>query len=175
MSLQDQLMKAGLVSKHDAKKANKAKHRALKSGKKVVNEAKELAAKKKLEQAEKDRLLNAERKAEADKKALQAQIRQLITSNAQPRDRGEIPYNFSDQGTITKVFVTEALQRGLVNGQLAIAKLEQSYYLIPTGVADKVAQRDDSFIVLRNDRNTQAELDEDDPYADYQIPDDLMW
>ncbi|GAA4894124.1 DUF2058 domain-containing protein [Ferrimonas pelagia] len=175
MSLQDQLMKAGLVSKHDAKKANKAKHRALKSGKKFVNEAKQDAAQKRVDQAERDRQLNAERKAEADKKALQAQIRQLITVNAQNRDRGEIAYNFSDSGKITKIFVTEKLQQGLINGQLAIAKLDDSYHLIPTGVADKVAQRDDSFIVLLNDRNAEAEVDEDDPYADYQIPDDLMW
>ncbi|WP_298443033.1 DUF2058 domain-containing protein [uncultured Ferrimonas sp.] len=175
MSLQDQLMKVGLVSKHDAKKANKAKHRTLKSGKKVINEAKQSAADKREEQAKRDRELNAQHKAEADKKALLAQIKQLITTNSQNRSRGEIPYNFSDNGTITKVFVTTALQNGLVNGQLAIAKLDDSYHLIPTGIADKVKQRDDSYIILVNDRNAEAEVDEEDPYADYQIPDDLMW
>ncbi|QIZ78126.1 DUF2058 domain-containing protein [Ferrimonas lipolytica] len=175
MSLQDQLMKAGLVSKHDAKKANKSKHRALKSGKKVINEAKQTAVEKREEQAKRDRELNAQRKAEADKKALIAQIKQLISTNSQDRSRGEIAYNFSDKGTITKVFVTEALQNGLVNGQLAIAKLEDSYHLIPTGIADKVKQRDDSYIVLVNDRKADTSVDEEDPYADFQIPDDLMW
>ncbi|SHI21318.1 DUF2058 domain-containing protein [Ferrimonas marina] len=174
MSLQDQLMKAGLVSKHDAKKANKAKHRALKSGKKVINEAKADAAQKRVDQAERDRQLNAERKAEADKKAVQAQIRQLITVNAQSRDKGELAYNFSDNGRITKIFVTPALQQGLVNGQLAIATLDDKYHLIATAVAEKVAQRDASAIVLLNDKAKDA-VDEDDPYADYQIPDDLMW
>ncbi|WP_028117169.1 DUF2058 domain-containing protein [Ferrimonas senticii] len=175
MSLQEQLMKAGLVSKHDAKKANKDKHRALKSGKKVINEAKQSAADKRAEQAQRDKQLNAQRKAEADQKALLAQIKQLITVNSQDRSRGEIPYNFSDSGKITKVFVTEALQSGLINGQLAIAKLDDSYHLIPTAVAEKVQQRDDRFIVMLNDRHQAAEVDEDDPYADYQIPDDLMW
>ncbi|ADN74295.1 Protein of unknown function DUF2058 [Ferrimonas balearica DSM 9799] len=174
MSLQDQLMKAGLVSKHDAKKANKDKHRARKAGKSVVNEAKAEAAQKRAEQAERDRQLNAERKAEAEKKALQAQIRQLITVNAQPRDKGDLAYNFSDQGSITKIYVTPALQQGLINGQLAIAKLGQEYFLIAAAVAEKVAQRDASAIVLLNDKASD-QPDEDDPYADYQIPDDLMW
>ncbi|MBY6187997.1 DUF2058 domain-containing protein [Marinobacter hydrocarbonoclasticus] len=174
MSLQDQLLKAGLVTKHDAKKANKAKHRALKAGKSVVNEAKADAAQKRVEQAERDRQLNAQRKAEAEKKALQAQIRQLITLNAQPRDKGDLAYNFSDNGTITKVYVTEALQQALINGQLAITKLDDQYHLIPAGVAEKVAQRDASAIILLNDKASDMP-DEDDPYADYQIPDDLMW
>ncbi|MBY5994128.1 DUF2058 domain-containing protein [Ferrimonas balearica] len=174
MSLQDQLLKAGLVSKHDAKKANKAKHRALKSGKKVVNEAKADAAQKRAEQAERDRQLNAERKAEAEQKALQAQIRQLITVNSQPRAGGEVAYNFSDNGKITKILVTPALQQGLVNGQLAIARLDDQYHLVAAAVAEKVAQRDDKAIVMLNDK-PENQPDEDDPYAEFQIPDDLMW
>ncbi len=175
MSLQDQLMKAGLVSKHDAKKANKDKHRALKSGKKFVNEAKQSAQDKRTEQALKDRELNAERKAQADLKALHAQIKQLISTNSQDRSKGEVAYNFSDNGIITKIFVTEALQQGLINGQLAIAKLSDNYHLIPTGIAEKVQQRDGNYIVLLNERGSSTQLAEDDPYADYQIPDDLMW
>lgn len=175
MSLQDQLMKAGLVNKHDAKKANKAKHRALKSGKKVVNEAKELAAQKRKDQAERDRQLNQQREEEAKKKALIAQIRQLITLNSQPRDKGEIAYNFSDSGKITKVMVTDALQQGLINGQLSIAKLDDHYHVISTAAAEKIQQRDDSYIVVQNDRNQDETVDEDDPYADFQVPDDLMW
>ncbi|MCU8645730.1 DUF2058 family protein, partial [Escherichia coli] len=36
------------------------------------------------------------------------------------------------------------------------------------------AQRDATFIVL-NSALSQEEQDEDDPYADFKIPDDLMW
>ena len=43
---------------------------------------------------------------------------------------------------------------------------------MPTTVAEKIRQRDEAAVVLLNDRNVQ---DEDDPYADYPIPDDLMW
>ncbi|WP_210450506.1 DUF2058 family protein, partial [Pantoea ananatis] len=41
-------------------------------------------------------------------------------------------------------------------------------------VADKIAQRDAESIVL-NSALSQEEQDEDDPYADFKIPDDLMW
>ncbi|WP_264779536.1 DUF2058 family protein, partial [Escherichia fergusonii] len=66
------------------------------------------------------------------------------------------------------------------NGRLAIARLiidsngESEYAIIPASVADKIAQRDATFIVL-NSALSQEEQDEDDPYADFKIPDDLMW
>ncbi|WP_264779343.1 DUF2058 family protein, partial [Escherichia fergusonii] len=62
----------------------------------------------------------------------------------------------------------------------AIARLiidsngESEYAIIPASVADKIAQRDATFIVL-NSALSQEEQDEDDPYADFKIPDDLMW
>jgi len=41
-------------------------------------------------------------------------------------------------------------------------------------VAEKIRQRDqESFIYIAE--NASQEVEEDDPYADYQIPDDLMW
>ncbi|WP_264784069.1 DUF2058 family protein, partial [Escherichia fergusonii] len=67
-----------------------------------------------------------------------------------------------------------------INGRLAIARLiidsngESEYAIIPASVADKIAQRDATFIVL-NSALSQEEQDEDDPYADFKIPDDLMW
>jgi uncharacterized protein YaiL (DUF2058 family) len=48
------------------------------------------------------------------------------------------------------------------------------YELLPAAAAEKIMQRDASVIVLLN-RDERATVDEDDPYADYQIPDDLMW
>ena len=59
-------------------------------------------------------------------------------------------------------------------GKAAIIKLAKSYDLVPTGVADKIALRNPSCVILCNE--SQKELsDDEDPYADYQVPDDLMW
>ena len=46
--------------------------------------------------------------------------------------------------------------------------------MIPKIAANKIIERDDSFIVLLNDIQHEQN-NEDDPYADYQVPDDLMW
>ena len=45
---------------------------------------------------QRDRQLNKERKAEADKKAIAAQVKQLIEVNCLSREGGEIDYNFTD-------------------------------------------------------------------------------
>ena len=47
---------------------------------------------------------------------------------------------------------------------------------IPTvspGIADKIAERNPNMVVQAPETSTA--LEEDDPYAEYQIPDDLMW
>ena len=68
----------------------------------------------------------------------------------------------------------------MINGRLAIARLstdnsaESEYAIIPASVADKIAQRDATSIVLHS-ALSQEEQDEDDPYADFKVPDDLMW
>jgi uncharacterized protein YaiL (DUF2058 family) len=41
------------------------------------------------------------------------------------------------------------------------------------GVAKKIEQRDAKIVVFKAQQNTIEE--EDDPYADFQIPDDLTW
>lgn len=45
---------------------------------------------------------------------------------------------------------------------------------MPNTVAAKISQRDENFVVLLN---TQQDNEKavDDEYAEYQIPDDLMW
>ncbi|KNB26506.1 hypothetical protein ACH54_22310, partial [Salmonella enterica subsp. enterica serovar Infantis] len=71
-------------------------------------------------------------------------------------------------------------QTQLINGRLAIARLvinnsgECEYAIIPASVADKIAQRDADSIIV-NSALSQEEQDEDDPYADFKVPDDLMW
>jgi uncharacterized protein len=177
-SLQDQLLKAGLVDAKKAKKNQKDKRKATKVQKKskqdVVDENKLQAQKTRDEKAARDRELNAQRQAEAERKAIVAQIKQLIQMNVQSKGHGDIAYNFTDGKQIKKIYVNAAVQKLLTRGRLAIAKLGEGYELVPTPVADKIAERDDSFIVSVAEVTADT-VDEEDPYADYQIPDDLMW
>jgi len=177
ISLQDQLLKAGLVDDKKAKQAKKDKRKKDKLQHKgqaqKVDQNKLDRQKAQMERAEKDRQLNLKRKEEADKKALVAQIKQLIEMNRQTVEEGELPYNFSHDGKIKKIYVDEKMQRQLGKGQLAIVELEGRYELVPGGVAEKIRLRDETRVILFNER--KAEDDEADPYAEYQIPDGLMW
>jgi hypothetical protein len=181
-SLQEQLLKAGLTDEKKVKKANKDKRKqskvARRSKEEIVDEAKVSAQQARAEKAERDRELNRQRQDEANKKAIAAQIKQLIEMNKVEKGRGDIAYNFTDDKKIKKIYVNEDLQNQLIRGRLAIVKLmindELHYELVPSGVAEKIALRNDDCIVLINEKSVD-EVDEDDPYADYQIPDDLMW
>ncbi len=176
-SLQDQLLGAGLVDKKALKKANKDKHKqqmvAQNSKQFAVSDAKEQAELKQQEKLGKDRALNQQRNEAAEKKAVSAQIKQLIEVNSLEY-RGDVDYNFADGKKIKKLAVTTDVQRQLSRGRLAIVKLGDSYRLVVSEVAEKIAQRNDNYIVLLNTKEAEV-IEEDDPYADFQIPDDLMW
>jgi uncharacterized protein YaiL (DUF2058 family) len=176
-SFQDQLLKAGLV---DDKKLKKVKKESYKKKKQIgkggvpESESKRLAQKAIAEKAERDRQLNKKIKQETEQKAIQAQIRQLIEMNRIARDEGDSSYNFVDNNVVKTLHISAELHRQISNGRLAIVKYGASYELVPTQVAEKIEQRDPSVVILRNDRQEHESSDQD-PYAEYQIPDDLMW
>lgn len=178
LTLQEQLLKAGLVSDAKAKSVKTEKRKQeklkLKNNLEVVDEAKLLAEKTKAEQIEKDRLLNQHKAQEAEKKAIAAQIKQLIDEHKQKQDPDGLPYNFTDGKTVKKLYLSEAMRDSLVRGRAAIVKWEKSYEVVNAEAAEKIRLRDAALVLVLN-KNAEAEIKTDDPYADYQIPDDLMW
>jgi uncharacterized protein YaiL (DUF2058 family) len=181
-SLFDQLNKTGLVDKNKAKQAKKNKYQQAKKlkGKKTkpLPESKQRALKIQAEKAQRDRELNQQRKLAAEKKAIAAQIKQLIEMNrievvAEEGDAG-IAFNFVDGKNVQRIYITEKLQEQLTRGRLAIVKLDGDYNLVPAGVAEKISLRDPLYVMHSSVSEPEA-IDTDDPYADYQVPDDLMW
>jgi len=178
-TLFDQLSKSGLVNKN---KANKIKHNKYKNKKQKSNkdhdseqeEARRLAQKSQAENAERDRQMNQKQQEEAERKAISAQVMQLIETHRIQDHDGEITYNFTDENVVKHIYVSEQGYKLLMAGRLAIAKLGEGYALVPMTVADKIKQREPQSIIIA-DHETDQVLDKDDPYADYAIPDDLMW
>lgn len=175
-SLQEQLMGAGLVDQKKAKAIKQEQRKKKKQqpkGQVQTDEAKARIEAERQAKAEKDRALNAERKAEAEAKAVAAQIKQLIDSNRIVPEQDDIGYQFVDGTKVRKMFVSEKLQSQLAKGLVSIVRQGESYVLVPNKVAEKIAQRDEEVVIpLKHD---EPEIGEDDPYADYKIPDDLMW
>lgn len=176
LTLQEQMLKAGLVS---SKKLAKVQRTAKKS-RVQAREAREAVEENKKAQIERDKELSEQQKQAALSKEYKAQIKQLIEMNRIVISKGDIGYNFTDNNLIKKIYVDKVTQTQLTNGRLAIARLvtdnnpDGEYAIIPASVADKIAQRDASYIVLNSTLSQEAQ-DEEDPYADFVVPDDLMW
>lgn len=175
-SLQDQLMKAGLADKKKARRAKQQKREdanRAKRGEIELEDPAERARRQRAEKAEKDRQLEEQRKAKQREREIAAQVRQLIETHRLARGQGEQTYQFVQDKKIKKVYVDATQHRQLSNGQIALVALGEGYELVPTAVAEKIRQRDEAAILVLNER--KADADQDDPYADYPIPDDLMW
>jgi len=176
-SLQDQFLKAGLVDKNKVKQTNQEKSKQkkveLRTGTQSVNEARLAALETQRKNAERARELNAQRDAAATQKAIVAQIAQMVQKNRQSKGKGDIPYNFTHGIKIERLYVSAEVQAHLMAGRLVIVCQGDAVELVPRVIADKIAERDASLVVRV--KKASNEVDADDPYAAYQIPDDLMW
>jgi len=176
-SLQEQFLKAGLIDKNKAKVANQEKNKQKKverrTGEISVDEARLAALETQRKNAERARELNIERDAVAMQKAIMAQIAQMVKNNRQSLGRGDIAYHFTHDKKIERLYVSAEVQAHLVAGRLVIICQGGATDLVPRIIADKIAERDASLVVRVSKVST--EIDADDPYAAFQIPDDLMW
>lgn len=179
-SLRDQLLKAGLVDENRLKTEKKARHRRRKEGKQNADEAAEeervRAERRRLEKVERDRRINLEHERRRERKAAHAQIRELIEANRLDRSGAEIAYHFVHRGKVKKLHVTPEQQRDLVAGRVAVVRLDGRHDLVRREVAAKIRERDDSFVMAINDPEAaETSPPADDPYAGYEVPDDLVW
>ena len=176
-SLQEQFLKAGLVDKNKVKLVNQDKTKQKKlerrTGTQSVDEVRLAALETQRKNAERARELNAQRDAAATQKAIMAQIAQMVQQNRQSKGSGDIAYNFTHDKKIERLYVSAAVQAHLMAGRLVIVCQGGTAELVPRVIADKIAERDASLVVRVNKVST--EIDADDPYAAYKIPDDLMW
>lgn len=173
-SLQEQLLKAGLVDQKKAREVKKARHKQRKQRQgQPADEARQAAQKALAEQAEKNRELNRRRQEQAERKAVAAQIRQLIENNRVPSGDGDIPYHFVDGSKVRHLYVSKSVHDQLARGSLDIVRQGQRYAVVPESVAVKIRERDPSRVIVR--KEPESAPAGDDPYAAFQVPDDLMW
>ena len=181
-SLQDQLLKAGLTTKQKARQANSDKRKTGKqkrSGVKVDTSLQE-QVKQELELAKKDKLahdiaLNNERKQTLAAKEQQQRILQILQHHQVSNVKGEAEYNYTFNSKIKKLFVDAVTHKALVNGHLALCGVNDTTYIVTTETAEKVASLDKAVILVQNTKVADEVIAEDDPYAEFQIPDDMMW
>jgi len=70
--------------------------------------------------------------------------------------------------------VSDKVQQHLVNGRLVIVVLDGVAELVPKVVGEKIAECAPEVVVAVK-KAASGQPAEDDPYADYKIPDDFTW
>jgi uncharacterized protein len=181
-SLQEQLLKAGLVNQQKAKQTKTDKRKEAKARSQAPDpealERQRRAAEAQAAKARRDLELNRERQEAAQRAALANELRQLIHAHRITRDRAELAFNFADGKALKRIFVTPEQQRGLAEGRLAVVRQDQFYELVPAEIADRVQVRDPDRVVARHQaplETTKPAAEAEDPYAGFEVPDDLMW
>lgn len=175
-SLQEQLKQAGLANQKQMVKARKAKNtkeKMQRKGAEIVDETAERVKQSDAENLARDKALNEQKHQLAQQKAIQAQIREMITLNAID-ERGDVEYRFDHAGTIKTLMLTAEHRKAVIRGALALVGKDDKLSLVPAQAAEKIAERDTSWLVLLNQRDA-SEDDVIDEYAGYEVPDDLMW
>ncbi len=185
-NLQEQLLKSGVLSEKEAKEkahevrveaTKKRKRRRGKKGNDAAPEAiEERIQEQRREKAEADRQRNREREEARKAQELRAQVRDLVQANTVPNVRGSVVYHFTHGRRVKELLVSPDLHAQLSRGELAIALWDDAYTLVPDAAATKIRDRIPEVIIWQYEPEpVDASPDEDDPYAEFPIPDDLMW
>ncbi|MDE1923162.1 MAG: DUF2058 domain-containing protein [Gammaproteobacteria bacterium] len=194
MSLRDQLLQAGLISKKQADEADRQSQRRERRpvGKPGTAPADRRAAAPGTAPsrspaprppaprpaaprpaAPRPEAPRAEPSAKAERRAQAALTKQMIAQHRLPPVEGGEPYHFVEGGAIRRIAVTPALRARLIAAELSIARHGGEYQLIPTELAAKLRERGVPVITPPADGAPRAESDE--AYAAFPVPDDLMW
>lgn len=174
-ALAAQLLKAGLVDNKKAKKLSKQGQHEQRTGQNNDAEIKAKIAQDKQAKIAKDQALNQEKQRILEDKALVAAIIQMIGQHKIRETDGDVSFQFIDEGKIKKVYIHQQIYNALVSGSLVISKENNSYAFLPKALADRINDKMAGFIIVSHSAENQQTTDEEDPYAAYVIPDDLMW
>lgn len=181
-SLQDQLLKAGLASKEQAKDAQRERRERRRSKNRrkggkaaksdtTADQAARQAQQAQAEKRRRDRELNRQREAAKAAKSGRAAVQQMIRRVRVDDNRGEVAFHFAVGKVIKRILVTEHQARSLAEGRLAVVALDREYALVPRETGEKVREQYPQALVLLNEPGGE----DDAAYAEHPIPDDLMW
>ncbi len=174
-TLQDQLLKAGLVDKNKANKANRELRKQTRQQSNIKKSATQTAQQlRQQEKAAKDRELNQRREEARKQREIAIQIKQLVEAHRHPRSNHEDdkPFYFNNKGKVKQMYVSADTQKMITSNKLVIVNCNGVFELVPKEIAEKIRQRNPSLVM---DLAEEKPTSEDDPYSEYQVPDDLIW
>jgi len=180
MSLRDQLLQAGLVSEKQAREAERQLQRQQQGRQqqpkpqRSLPSAQEIAAQQSAQaKAARDQELNRRKQEKAERKARHAQIRQLVELHRLPRGEGDEYYSFVDHNKIRRIVADAATRVRIISGEILIARCDGRYELVPAETAARIRERDERAVIAH--AAAPPATDVDPAYAEFAVPDDLMW
>jgi uncharacterized protein YaiL (DUF2058 family) len=111
----------------------------------------------------------------SERKILRARIKILLRRHRVNDPEAETPYHFLVGNYIRRIYVNDAQHAQLCQGQLVIIPFGERHYLIPADKVDGLQQLDSNLAVITHKSANAADSEADDLYAGYQVPDDLIW
>ncbi len=177
-SLEDQFKELGLANEKQVRKARQGKKK--KKGNRKPSRAEpavpdpgaEAAERERAEKAERDRQLEQERQAQRLAKETAARVRQIAETNRVEREKGDVAYHFTYGSRIKELWLSKAQHRRLAEGEIGLVAVGDGYELVSKATAERIREIDASAVLVLN---SGSEESGDDPYADFPVPDDLMW
>ena len=168
-SLREQLLQAGFKDKSPSRKKKQAKSGQTRSKPKTANTAKVASGQTNSGKAKNESKSDAQ--AIAERKRIKAEIKVLIEASAVKDIAGEIPYNFVLGKKVRQLFVNEAAQKKLTNGEVVITRLNGNTHLIPADRAADILKLNPDWAIVDNKKTDNSDGD----YSGFDVPDDLMW
>jgi uncharacterized protein YaiL (DUF2058 family) len=155
LSIQEQLLKAGLVDQKQVKKADhekRVRNKKKRKGEDSFEDRDKLRLQQQQsERAKQDQKLNTERNQQAKKKADQAAAQQLIEANWLPVEEGDVVYHYVAAGQIKHILVNQDIADKLSAGRIGLAMHNLTLVLISAETVTKVLKRDEVLILAYND------------------------
>ncbi|MBT8060551.1 MAG: DUF2058 family protein [Gammaproteobacteria bacterium] len=173
-SLQDQLRALGLAKKKSAGRKKRSKPaRGQRQGQPGSDPKKELsldeayALRQREEKKQADRVRRRKQAEDRQRQETNRRIRDIVNKHRLNVDEAELARNFLFRGRIRKIHVTPEQQRALNDGELGIAYLSGSYFILSPEHLDAVRAISPDHVV------ELGGADEDE--GDHPVPDDLDW
>jgi uncharacterized protein YaiL (DUF2058 family) len=179
-TLREQLLKAGLVTEKQVKASEqKQQHqRPPQSRHKPPappTEQQLAAERQRAAKAARDAQLNKQRQEAAAAKAKAIEIKQLVEQHKLPKVlESEDRFNFIAGKKLRFILVNAAMREGINKGSLFIIRYDGKSEVVPAEIAERIRERDERAVVKLN-AGENAPVDENDPYKDFVVPDDLKW
>ncbi|MEZ5534035.1 MAG: DUF2058 family protein [Thiolinea sp.] len=114
-----------------------------------------------LEREEREAEEQLKREAAARRKKVRKQLRELIAANTKNVEDASIRFNFVVGETVKYLYVTEAQQQAIADGELSITFMDGKRCLVPPEIGQQILELDASKIVINFKDTDSDELEQE--------------